>query len=178
MRLPDDGARLFYLLLLTQCDSHGFSNAAPHYLNARVWPLLGRNLEDTQRTLVECAKVGLVNLYQDGTERWLHVPDWEEKAGSNIRKDKRGKPKFSAPEKFRVQVGPTPAPVQDHAVPSPAEGPGTAEQSGTGTRIDERNETDEREQTEQSKSGPTPGSRRAVLERERLGQEGSHEGTA
>src|SRR5688572_29565556 len=60
--LPDDACRVFYLLLLAQCDAWGRADARPAVLFAEVWPLLGKSMEETERCRNELARVGLIQL--------------------------------------------------------------------------------------------------------------------
>jgi hypothetical protein len=84
-KLPDDGARLFFILLLLQCDSYGCLRADAHVLLATVWPLLGKTEAETTIALAACVEARLVEVFQDGERLWLEIPDWDEKAGSHIR---------------------------------------------------------------------------------------------
>jgi len=97
--LPDHKTRLFYVLLLPQCDAWGRIAAEPRQLMAKVWPLLGEDAASTQRCLEALISAGLVRLYANADLRWIQVPDWDDKAGriGQVRRD-RGASRFPAPE--------------------------------------------------------------------------------
>jgi hypothetical protein len=87
--LPDDSARLLFLMLLPQCDDWGRAACEPRKVQAEVWPLLAKTVEETARCLDLLEKVGLIERLTDGTLKWLQIPDWETKAGTVGRKSHR-----------------------------------------------------------------------------------------
>jgi len=95
--LSDDSHRLFYLMLLPQADSWGRITGRPRKLNAKVWPLLDHDCAETTAAMLDCISCGLLEYYGGGEEPFIQVPDWEEKAGSIGRKDRRGASKFPDP---------------------------------------------------------------------------------
>lgn len=95
--LPDHRARLFYLLLLPQCDSWGRCTAEPRQLCARVWPMLGESPDSVRTCLAACAKAGLVHVFKEGDLTWLQVPDWEQKAGRVGHGSRRGASEWPSP---------------------------------------------------------------------------------
>lgn len=87
--LPDDACRLFYLLLLPQCDEWGRCSARPRVLGATVWPMLGKSAEDTARAVRELQRVGLIEIHRGPDGDFVVVPDWEDKAGQVGKRDHR-----------------------------------------------------------------------------------------
>lgn len=94
--LPDDTCRLFYTHLLTQVDSFGRIGLAEHVIHAKVWPLHGKPVSETSRSILECVRARLISAHEVEGRRWLCVPDWEEKAGRHLRR--RGAPEFGPPD--------------------------------------------------------------------------------
>lgn len=97
--LPDDTCRLFYVLVLARCDAWGRLDARPRKLNASVWPLLGKSDDETGRVLEALRAAGLVDLYwPTGSDPFLQIPDWEEKAGRVGRRSHRTASRHPSPE--------------------------------------------------------------------------------
>lgn len=94
--LRDDAPRLFYTWLLAQCDVWGRITAKPRTLNAVVWPMLERTVEQTQAAVDACVAVNLLELHELDGDRWLQVPkeDWESKAGRLTPPNRRGRSEF------------------------------------------------------------------------------------
>lgn len=93
-RLPDDTCRFFYTQLLLVVDAYGCIEADPVALDAKVWPALKKPGSETVRAMNELWRVGLVDIHGDARRYWLHLPDWDEKAGTHLKR-KRGKPEFT-----------------------------------------------------------------------------------
>jgi len=93
-RLPDDTCRFFYTQLLLVVDAYGCIEADPVALDAKVWPALKKPASETARAVGELWRVGLVDIHGDARRYWLHLPDWDEKAGTHLKR-KRGKPEFT-----------------------------------------------------------------------------------
>lgn len=108
-------SRVFYLLLLTHADSWGRCTGAARVLTAKVWPMLGKGVDDTERALGDLERVGLITRYEVGGEKVLIIPDWEEKAGKVGRPDRRGESSYPPPpdysRKHDEACGSTPAPL-------------------------------------------------------------------
>lgn len=96
--LPAHRDRLFYLMLLPQCDSWGRIGADPRQLCGKVWPMLGETAESTLGSAQANLRVSLLHLHEHQGTQWLQVPDWDEKAGSigQLARD-RGESQFPAP---------------------------------------------------------------------------------
>lgn len=92
----DHAARSFFLLLLLQVDEHGRACGSPAFLRSRVWPLMA-SLEETIAAIDACVRVRLVELYEANGKTYLHVPDWEEHAGSHGKRSHRHNSEFPAP---------------------------------------------------------------------------------
>lgn len=107
--LPDDTCRMFYLLLLAQCDAWGRIDARPPLLLAEVWPLLGKDAKETERCRDALIVAGLVELHEGDRRSWLQIPDWEDKAGAVGRKRERRGSMFPhpTPETHRLPPAPT-----------------------------------------------------------------------
>ena len=118
-KLPEHLHRLFYLMLLPQCDAWGRHDGRPEMVLASVWPLLGLSPSDTGRAMEECAKVGLIEIHRDGEHVWIQIPDWEEKAGSVGKRDHRRKSAFPAPSSATLE-GNGPAMARDWPGDGPA----------------------------------------------------------
>lgn len=104
--LASDSARLFFLQLLTQCDSFGRTQASAASLNALVWPLLGKSAAQTEKALLDLDRVRLVRLYFVEGRRLLQVEQWEQFAGKVGRPEKRGKGVWPAPPEQDVPTSP------------------------------------------------------------------------
>lgn len=96
-KLPDDSCRLFYVLLQTHCDSWGRCHADADKLWGETWATFGRTVKDTERALQALHKAELIVLYEVAGERYLAVPDWEDKAGKVGRLERRRDSKFPNP---------------------------------------------------------------------------------
>ena len=96
--LPDDTCRFFYTQLLLVADGHGSIDARPHVLTAKVWPLLSKPVSEVVRVVTELGRVGLLTGHTDGERAWLTIPDWDDKAGKQLRHssktDRRATPEF------------------------------------------------------------------------------------
>lgn len=95
--LRSDRDRLFYLMLLPQCDAWGRVTASPRALNALVWPILELGSGAASKALAELARVGLVEFHEADGVSWVQIPDWDEKAGSVGKKQDRGASKYPDP---------------------------------------------------------------------------------
>lgn len=100
--LPNDSARLFYLLLLTQCDSWGRVEDSPATLNALCWPMLEREVFEVEIHLAALDQSGLLRRLSDGEDRWIQVTGWEHRAGRIGHPDRRGPSRW--PEEGRSGV--------------------------------------------------------------------------
>lgn len=90
--LPSHRERLFYLMLLPQCDSWGRIGADPRQLNAEVWPMLEETTKTTAACLAACVKAGLLEIRERMPwGSWIQVPDWEDKAGRVGHSERRGR---------------------------------------------------------------------------------------
>jgi hypothetical protein len=158
--LPDDTCRLFYDRLLTQLDSFGCIALAEHVIHAKVWPLHGKSLSETSRSIRECASVGLLTVHQDGDQRWIFAPDWEEKAGRVLRVDRRGSREFPEPSKANVVEYSGSTPSTGRSAPGAS---GTAH-GNSGTLPDSHSRAERERQTEAREKEP-----RGEREREREG---------
>lgn len=98
-KLPDNTCRLFYLLLVTQCDPHGRVVDDAGSLWAACWATFGPQCspEETERAILALEAVGLIERHATATERWIQVPDWEQKAGKIGERLKRGESSFPPP---------------------------------------------------------------------------------
>lgn len=105
--LANDTSRLFFLQLLTHCDSFGRTEGSPATLTALVWPLLGRTPAQTEKVLVDLARAGLVRRYEAGGKRYLQVEQWERFGAKVGRPDRRGDGLWPAPPE--PDCGNTPA---------------------------------------------------------------------
>ena len=84
--LPNDTYRLFYMMLLPQCDGWGRAPADPGVLDALVWPRFKWAVDVAGDALQALEAVGLVELHQAGDgDPFLQVTGWEEKAGKLYR---------------------------------------------------------------------------------------------
>lgn len=108
--LSGHAPRLFYVLLLTQCDSWGRVTADPRALTALVWGTFGETVKGTERALTELERNGLIAIYESEDRSWIQIPDWEEKAGSVGRVDRRGNSRYPdpSPDLLRTKSGLTP----------------------------------------------------------------------
>ena len=95
--LPDDTCRMFFTWLEAWLDSWGRSESEAGTLNARVWPRLRKSDEETERVIQECAKAGLIVLYEHDGKRLLQDPVWERFAGKVGKKERRGESEFPPP---------------------------------------------------------------------------------
>lgn len=97
-RLPNDTYRLFYLMLLPQCDGWGRAPADPGVLDALVWPRLKFATEVSGDALAACEAVGLLERHQTETgEAYVQVCGWEGKAGKVCNRMKRGASEWPDP---------------------------------------------------------------------------------
>lgn len=114
--LPDDHCRLFYFMLLAQCDAWGRVDGRTRVLNAEVWPLLGKSAIQTECCLSELYVHQLVALYCDDKGRsWVQIPDWEDKAGSVGKRDHRKESRFPAPDETLRAIPGQGGPVRANA---------------------------------------------------------------
>lgn len=96
--LQSHGARFFYTLLLTHCDSWGRTGARPRVLASKIWSMFAASAkpEDVAREVAgmldDLERVKVIERYEVGGEVYLWIPDWEEKAGKVGRRDRRGVP--------------------------------------------------------------------------------------
>ena len=95
--LPGHECRLFYVLLLSQCDSWGRIADSPRALCASVWAMFGGTVKETTRVLTELAKTGLIERRAINGQAWIQVTNWEPNAGSIGRPERRGVSKFPGP---------------------------------------------------------------------------------
>lgn len=97
--LPDNTCRLLFVLLATQCDSHGRLDDDADSVWAGCWATFGPTCsqDETVRALGELERVGLIERHATEEARWIQVPDWEEKAGRVGERAKRGASKFPEP---------------------------------------------------------------------------------
>ncbi len=107
--LPDDACRLFYLMLLAQCDAWGRHDARAKVLCADVWPLLDHDPKETERCRDACAKAGLILVLRDGDRMWIQVPDWEAKAGTIGKLDHRKQSEWPDTGQNWPGTGPAPS---------------------------------------------------------------------
>lgn len=133
--LPDDSCRLFYDWLLTKLDAWGRARGDPEVLNHLVWPMLNRADEEVSRILRELDRAGLVVIYRVRGEDCLAIPDWEDKAGSVTRVNRRGASSFPPP--------PRSAATQDSLLIHNLQTPGV--DSGSGLPPDVRDGIDVRD---------------------------------
>jgi hypothetical protein len=112
--LRNHDSRLFYVLLLTQCDSWGRVTADSRQLHVLVWAMFGASLADTETALDDLGRVGLIDVHELGRDLWIQIPDWEEKAGTVGRVDRRGTSKFPgpSPDSLRTHSGLTPRTIE------------------------------------------------------------------
>lgn len=101
--LPDHDSRLFYVLLLSQCDSWGRIADSPRALCAAVWGMFGGTVKATSKVLDELCKVGLIERHSADGLSWIQVTKWESYAGSIGHPDRRGKSKFPGPSPDSVR---------------------------------------------------------------------------
>lgn len=97
MALLSDAAERLYLRLLPQCDDWGRIDRDPVLVNAEAWPLLKRTPEETEQAILALEHAGLLETHQLNGQRWIQVPDWEEKAGGCGRKSHRRVSHFPEP---------------------------------------------------------------------------------
>lgn len=85
-RLSDTG-RLLFIGIFSQADDDGRLRASPAFLMANIFPYDKDKTEDDIRHLRdECAKLGLIRIYNNGREEYLDIPGWYEH--QQIRKDR------------------------------------------------------------------------------------------
>lgn len=106
----------------------GRLDGRPAMLRADVWPLLeGKTIAETVRCLDACIAAGLLELHQSSEDRWIQVPDWEDKAGSIGKKDHRMASQWpDSTDQTRVKepsdgAGPTPGQSRANAGPTPGQ---------------------------------------------------------
>lgn len=135
--LQSHDSRLFYVLLLTQCDAWGRITADPRALTAMVWSMFGETASGTRKALLDLERVGLIETHSDGAERWIQIPDWEEKAGTIGKKERRGRSSYpeGTPDSVLTNSGLTPDQVphrgeESRAEESKAENPPTPRKRG------------------------------------------------
>jgi hypothetical protein len=96
--LPNDTYRLFYMMLLPQCDGWGRAPADPGVLDAIVWPRFKWAVDVAGDALAACEAVGLVEVHQtDSGERFVQVTGWEHKAGKLYNHLRRGASEWPDP---------------------------------------------------------------------------------
>lgn len=137
--LASDSHRLFYVLLLTHMDSWGRCTGAARVLTAKVWPMLGKSVKDTEKALADLERVGLIQRYEHEGGPALAVPDWEEKAGKVGKLDRRGPSLFPNPPACRT---------------TPAYGPDT--QPAVGVDLPRARAQSEPRGEDQSRAEPSP----------------------
>lgn len=87
--LPNQDARVFYVMLQLALDDWGRSTADPRKANALVWPLLGMSDKQTAAAIEACRAIGLLEIYPDEGGPFLLNVEHEEKAGRVGKKDHR-----------------------------------------------------------------------------------------
>lgn len=87
-----DGAELFYRRLISVVDDYGRYYASPGTLRGACWPLRPERVTDEAviEWLIQCSRVGLVQLYLSGRSRFLQVVDFKQQV--------RAKSKFPDPD--------------------------------------------------------------------------------
>jgi hypothetical protein len=96
--LPNDTYRLFFMMLLPQCDGWGRASADPGVLDALVWPRFKWAVDVAGDALAACERVGLVEIHQtEHGERFVQVAGWERKAGRLYNHIKRGQSEWPEP---------------------------------------------------------------------------------
>lgn len=104
--LPDHECRLFYVLLLSQCDSWGRIADSPRALCAQVWAMFGGTPKATERALAELARLKLIERHTSDGLTWIQITNWESNAGSVGHPDRRGRSKFPGPTPESVRTTP------------------------------------------------------------------------
>jgi len=107
----DDASERLYTRLLTQCDDWGRHSRDARLVMADCWPLLGKDVAETERCLLALEAAGLIETRGSATEAWIQVPDWDEKGGSVGKKDHRKASRW--PDDGPRWPGDGPAPSDD-----------------------------------------------------------------
>lgn len=105
-RLPDDTCRLFFYQLILVLDSYGCIEADAMGIDAKVWPALKKPESETIRAVEALVGASLLEPHGNAERFWFWMPDWEEKAGSHLRR--RGKAEFETTSANRRKLSELP----------------------------------------------------------------------
>lgn len=118
--LPNDTYRLFFMMLLPQCDSWGRAPADPGVLDALVWPRFKWATDVSGDALDACERAGLVEIHATPNgDRFVQVTGWEEKAGKICNQHRRGPSEWPDPSPSTRITHDSVNATQRNSTPSP-----------------------------------------------------------
>jgi len=106
--LPDAG-RLLFIGIFSTADNEGRLRASPKYLKAHIFPYDNKSLEQLEELRNQCAKLGLIRVYNKKGREYLDIPGWYEH--QSIRKDRYKKSELPAFEEVSNQPSSNQAPT-------------------------------------------------------------------